>query len=66
VIQLLHKVRRDRGEIAIDTVKGIFIEGDPIYEGSGFHEKTHIQIAVCNPECIRGVFRVPASELRAI
>ena len=66
VIQLFHKVRRDRGETAIDTVKGIFIEGDPIYEGSGFHEKTHIQIAVCNPECIRGVFRVPASELRPI
>ncbi len=66
VIQLLHKVRRGRAEVAIDTVKSIFIEGDPIYEGSGFHEKTHIQIAVCNPECIRGVFRVPAGELRSV
>jgi hypothetical protein len=66
VIGMLHKVRLDRGEVAIDTVKGIFIEGEPIYEGSGFHEKTHIQIAVCNPECVRGVFRVPASELRAV
>jgi hypothetical protein len=66
VIQLLHKVRRDRREVAIDTVKGIFIEGDPIYEGSGFHEKTHIQIAVCNPECIRGVFRVPEGELQSV
>ncbi len=66
VIQLLHKVRRDRGEVAIDTVKGIFIEGHPIYEGSGFHEKTHIQLAVCNPECIRGVFRVPAGELQSV
>lgn len=66
VIETLHNVRRERGAPPIDTVKGIFIEGDPIYEGSGFYEKTHIQIAVCNPECIRGVFRVPASELRPI
>ena len=66
VIETLHQIRSDRGETAIDTVKGIFIEGEPIYEGSGFREKTHVQIAVCNPECIRGVFRVPASELRSI
>jgi hypothetical protein len=66
VIETLHTIRRDRGEIPIDTVKGIFIEGAPIYEGSGFHEKTHVQIAVCNSECIRGVFRVPASELRRV
>ena len=66
VIQMLHEARKDSGQSAIDTVKGIFVEGEPIYEGSGFFEKTHIQIAVCNPECVRGVFRVPPSELRAI
>jgi hypothetical protein len=66
VIQMLHKIRQERGEPMIDTVKGIFIEGGPIYEGSGFHEKTHVQIAVCNPECIKGVFRVPPSQLRSI
>ena len=66
VIQMLHKIRRDRGETPIDTVKGVFIEGKPIYEGSGFYEKTHIQIAVCNPDCIKGVFRVPDSQLRSI
>jgi hypothetical protein len=66
VIEALHRIRNERGQIPIDTVKGIFIEGEPIYEGSGFHEKTHIQIAVCNPECIRGVFRVPAADLRPI
>jgi hypothetical protein len=44
----------------------VFIEGAPIYEGSGFFEKTHIQIAVCNPDCIKGVFRVPDAQLRAI
>ena len=66
VIQMLHEIRKDQGKPRIDTVKGIFIEGEPIYEGSGFHEKTHVQIAVCNPECIKGVFRVPPSQLRLI
>ena len=66
VIQALHKIREERGETAIDTVKGIFIEGEPIYPGSGFYEKTHVQIAVCNPECIKGVFRVSATQLRSI
>jgi len=43
---------------AIDSVRGVFIEGDSIYPTSMFKEKTHIQICVCNPECIKGVFRV--------
>jgi hypothetical protein len=66
VIQMVHTIRKDRGEQAIDSVRGIFIEGGPVYEGSGFHEKTHIQIAVCNPDCIKGIFRVPDAQLRSI
>jgi hypothetical protein len=66
VLQMVHNIRTDRGEQAIDTVKGIFIEGEPVYEGSGFHEKTHVQIAVCNPECIKGIFRVPDAQLRSV
>ncbi len=66
VIQMLHTIRKGRGEQAIDTVKGVFVEGEPAYEGSGFHEKTHIQIAVCNPDCIKGVFRVPDTQLRSL
>jgi hypothetical protein len=66
VIQTVHTIRKDRGEQTIDTVKGVFVEGGPIYEGSGFHEKTHIQIAVCNPDCIKGIFRVPDSQLRLV
>lgn len=46
-----------------DTVKGIFVEDDPIYVGSGFHRSTHVQIAVRNPGCIKGVFRVPRTHL---
>ncbi|MEQ8735369.1 MAG: hypothetical protein RIC29_10630 [Rhodospirillaceae bacterium] len=63
VIQLLHAVRTEAGEAPIDTVRGVFLEGNPIYEESGFFEKTHIQICVRNPECIKGVFKVPANQL---
>jgi len=59
VIRRLHKVLEAQNLPAIDTVKGVFTEGLPLYAGSGFREKTHVQIAVCNPDCIKGVFRVP-------
>ncbi|MDO8431564.1 MAG: hypothetical protein Q7S58_04055 [Candidatus Binatus sp.] len=66
VIQMVHTIRADRGEQPIDAVKGVFIEGLPVYKGSGFYERTHIQIAVRNPDCIKGVFRVPQAQLRSI
>jgi hypothetical protein len=62
VISRLHEMFSDE-KISIDTVRGVFIEGQPIYEGASFYEKSHIQIAVCNPACIKGVFRVPARYL---
>jgi hypothetical protein len=43
---------------AVDTLRGVFTEGRPIYPGAGFDEKTHIQIVVRNQRCIKGVFRV--------
>ena len=60
----LHGILEDNGMPPIDSVKGIFLEGAPAYPGSGFREKTHIQIAVCNLACIKGVFRVPPEDLR--
>jgi hypothetical protein len=42
----------------IQTVKGVFLEGKRAYPGSAFHEKTHVQIAVYDPSCIKGVFHV--------
>lgn len=50
-------------DVLLDSVRGIFIEDDPVYQTSGFHKKTHVQIAVCNPACIKGVFRVPDEAL---
>ncbi len=64
VIRTFHFIRENSGDPAVDSVRGVFQEGAPIYEGSGFHQKTHIQISVRNPECIKGVFRVPESQLR--
>jgi len=63
VLGVLHEIRRQSDDASIDTVRGVFIEGDPIFPDSGFREKTHIQIAVCNPACIKGVFRVPPRDL---
>lgn len=59
VIKTLHALREEQGKPPLDTVKGVFVEGAPIYDGAGVYEKTHIQICVRNPDCIKGVFRVP-------
>jgi len=47
---------KERG-IEYDTVRGAFLEGAPVYPGSGFSQETHIQLAVRNAACILGVFR---------
>jgi hypothetical protein len=41
----------------IQTVRGVFIEGDRAYPGAGFHQKTHVQIAVRDRSCILGFFK---------
>lgn len=64
VIRVLHGIREGQGQPPIDTVRGVFLEGDPIFPDSGFHEKTHTQIAVRNPDRIKGVFRVHPRSLR--
>ena len=64
VIQNLHGIKKEYGEAPIDTVLGVFREGPPLYKNSGFYEKTHIQICVCNPACIVGVFRVTDNSLQ--
>jgi hypothetical protein len=63
VLTWLHTIRDAAGEQPVETVKGIFVEGDPLFPGSGFREKTHIQICVRNPARIKGVFRVHPRDL---
>lgn len=65
VVGRLHAILEAQKLPAIDTLKGVFSEGQPAYSGSGFREKTHIQIAVRSPRCIKGVFRVPSDQLRS-
>lgn len=39
-----------------DSVRSAFWEGDELYPNAGFKQFNHIQIAVINPDCIKGVF----------
>jgi hypothetical protein len=39
-----------------DTTRGVFTEGGKAFEGAGLFEKSHIQICVRNPNCIKGFF----------
>lgn len=50
-------------ELPFDSVRAAFIEGDTIYPGAGFNEKTHIQICIINPDCIKGFF-LPRKKIR--
>jgi len=56
VIECLHKRRKELCLPAFDSTRGMFLEGEDIYEGSGFKSKTHIQICVRNPNCVKGYF----------
>jgi hypothetical protein len=39
-----------------DTVRGIFTEGGPAFEGAGIQNKNHIQVCIRNLNCIKGFF----------
>ena len=56
VIESLHDEREQNSLMPFDSVRGVFIEGNPIYESSGFYEKSHIQLCIRNPNCIKGFF----------
>jgi len=56
VIQQIHDFYREKHKQTFDSVRGIFIEGEPPYPGSEFREKTHVQLCICNPNCIKGYF----------
>ena len=64
VIQALHEIRDEAlaaGQSSslapYQTVRAAFREGNVLYPDVGFHEKTHIQIAVRELSCIKGYFR---------
>lgn len=57
VIEYLHQLRNELGLPSFDTVKELFPEGQRLYATSNFLTKTHVQIAVRNLECVKGIFR---------
>lgn len=56
VFNYLHQVIEEGGQPPFDTIRGLFVEGDRAYPGSEVYKLTHVQIAVCNDDCIRGIF----------
>ena len=57
VINSLHELHKIAGMPGYDSVRGVFWEGEDLYKGAGFKAKNHIQIAIINPNCIKGFFR---------
>ncbi len=56
VIQSAHEILEKRKFPKFDSVRGVFFEGSELYPTAGFKEKNHIQIAIRNPNCIKGYF----------
>lgn len=56
VIQQIHDFKKETEDGDYDSVRGIFTEGEEAYPGSCFLEKTHIQLCIVNPNCIKGYF----------
>lgn len=57
VLNYLHEYRKQRREIEYDSVRGPFLEGEPLYPGAGFRRQTHIQLCIRHTDCIKAYFR---------
>jgi hypothetical protein len=57
VIEFMHALRANSGLPSYDTVRAAFPEGGELYPQAGFTARSHIQIAVRNPACIKGYFK---------
>ncbi|MCG8700150.1 MAG: hypothetical protein MI922_18990 [Bacteroidales bacterium] len=56
VIEMIHQFNKEENLHEFDSVRGVFWEGQDLYPNAGFKEKNHIQIAIRNPNCIKGFF----------
>ena len=55
VIRYAHELAKKEGT-EFDSVRAAFLEGKPLYEGASFRKENHIQLAILNHNCIKGVF----------
>jgi hypothetical protein len=56
VIKYIHESNKKAGREPYDTIRCAFPEGIEAFPGSKITSKLHIQICVCNPDCIKGYF----------
>jgi len=61
VIENIHSLQRKENGRPFDSARGVFIEGEALYPTAGFYEKSHIQLCIRNPNCIKGFF-IPREE----
>jgi hypothetical protein len=64
VIEWMHKLRVGSKLAEYSTVRAAFMEGEDLYPDAGFKQKNHIQLAVRDPDCIKGYFRPIESATR--
>ncbi len=58
IVNHLHELLLEENATPFDTVRGLFWEGQPLFEGSGFFAQTHVQIVVRSPASLKGLFRI--------
>jgi hypothetical protein len=56
VINCIHEINQYEGNPPLDSVRCAFVEGKPIYPGSTFTDRLHIEICVLKIELIKGYF----------
>lgn len=56
VIKTVHDIQAYSSSKPFDSIRAVFSEGEEIYPNAGFREKNHIQLCICNPNCIKGFF----------
>lgn len=63
--QAKEKMGREQnsGITPFDSIRGMFVEGEPAYKGAGIVEKTRNQLCIVNPNCIKGNFLPREQEL---
>lgn len=59
VFKALHAQLESSGRRPYDAVRAAFQQGADLIESSAFKARSHIQIALRNPECVEGWFIVP-------